>query len=346
MMNMTRNAILLTIALGAMAFTPALAQEEPLPGEGVTVQPAVDTSVAALPFDGIFRLLLGELGYDVQEARALSNPVFYQAVAQGDVDYWANGWFPLQRAQLPPDFDEGASIVGTIIETGGVQGYLVSKDAAEEFDITSLDDFKRSEVKEAFDADGDGRADLTACPPGWGCELVIEHHLDAYDLRDHVNDLKSTYAPAFADVVARHRNGEPVFYYTWGPNFTLLELVPGEDVVWINVPEIDPSEAQEGFEDAMVVEDLEGAVTDPARLGFVVNDINVVANDQFLEENPAAHRLFELVEIPLEDISRMTARITEGEDSADDVRSMAMNWIDENREQVDAWLEEAVAAAQ
>lgn len=23
-----------------------------------------------------------------------------------------------------------------------------------------------------------------ACPPGWGCELVIEHHLDAYDLRE------------------------------------------------------------------------------------------------------------------------------------------------------------------
>ena len=74
-----------------------------------------------------------------------------------------------------------------------MQGYLVSKEAVEKFNITSLDDFKRDEVKKAFDANGDGKADLVACPPGWGCEKVISHPMDVYDMDDHVNAIKAEY---------------------------------------------------------------------------------------------------------------------------------------------------------
>ncbi|MEX2541204.1 MAG: glycine betaine/L-proline ABC transporter substrate-binding protein ProX [Trueperaceae bacterium] len=322
----------------------AVAQDRAMPGDGATVEPGIDVSLSAFPIEAIFRILLEELGYDVGDPATLSNPIFYQGVAQGDIDYWANGWFPLHFAHLPDDFEEQASIVGTIVESGGIQGYLVSKAAAEEYDITSLDDFKRPEVKAAFDDNGDGKADLTACPTGTGCEIVIEYHLDVYDLRDHVNPIKANYTAAFADAVARYRSGEPVFFYTWTPNFTILELVPGEDVVWINVPEIIPTEDQEGLEDAMVVEGLEGAVTDPIQLGFVVNDISAVANNRFLEQNPAARRLFELIEVPLEDISDMSARISEGEDAPGQIESMAADWIAEHQEQVDDWLDEARSA--
>ncbi|NIQ98295.1 MAG: proline/glycine betaine ABC transporter substrate-binding protein ProX, partial [Desulfuromonadales bacterium] len=47
------------------------------------------------------------------------------------------------------------------MKAGGLQGYLVSKREVEKFNIKSLDDFKRPEVKAAFDANGDGKADLT-----------------------------------------------------------------------------------------------------------------------------------------------------------------------------------------
>ncbi|WP_432288488.1 glycine betaine ABC transporter substrate-binding protein [Aminobacter sp. BA135] len=36
--------------------------------------------------------------------------------------------------------------------------------------------------------DGNGKADLYGCEPGWGCERVIEHQLDAYGLRDTVEE--------------------------------------------------------------------------------------------------------------------------------------------------------------
>ena len=335
-----------TIVLAALLATAGLANAGGhLPGEGVTLTPAVATWEDARPVHAIFELILEELGYDLRPAVGLSNPIFYQAVALGDVDFWTSGWFPLHEPQLPAGFSDSASIVGTIAAAGGVQGYLATKTAVEEFGITSLEDFKRPEVKEAFDRTGDGRADMVACPPGWGCEEVIEYHLDLYDLRDHINDSKADYTAGFADALAAYRAGENVLYYTWTPNFTVFQMVPGEDSLWINVPELIPNEAQQGLEEFMVIEGLEGAVTDPAVLGFVANDIRSVANNSFLEANPAVATILELVEISVLDISEMAVRMAEGEDSDAAVRAMAAEWIESNSAQVDAWVEAARAAA-
>ena len=49
-----------------------------------------------------------------------------------------------------------------MVKSGGLQGYLVSKREVEKFNIQSLDDFKRPEVKAAFDSNKDGKADLGA----------------------------------------------------------------------------------------------------------------------------------------------------------------------------------------
>ena len=330
----------------AMVLGTAQAQDAATPGEGVTLSPGLATWDSARPTDAVYRAMLEQLGYEVEASTSLANPIFYQSVAQGDVDYWTDGWFPLHNSQLPENFEQNAKIAGTVAAGGALQGYLVDKASVEEYGITSLDDFKRDEVKEAFDSNGDGMADLVACPPGWGCEIVINHHLDAYDLRDSINPITAAYNASFADALARYNNGEPILFYTWTPNFTTFELVPGEDVEWINVPSIDPTEDQVGLEDAMVISDVEGAVSNPLTMGFIANDIDVVANNAFLEENPAAAKLFEVASIPLEDITEMTARINAGEDSDEDVAAMAQEWISNHQEEVDGWLEEARAAAQ
>lgn len=338
-------ALATTLALaGTTLVGTALAQAD-RPGEGVTVRPAVAGWDDARPIQAIFDHLLEELGYEVEPPVLLDNPIFYASVAQGDIDFWTAGWFPLHDSQLPAGFFDTASIPGTIIPAGGTEGYLVTKWAAEEFGITSLEDFKRPEVKEAFDRNGDGRADLVGCPPGWGCEIVINHHLDVYDLRDHVDASSAAYNAAFADALAAYRAGEPVLYYTWTPNFTVFQMVPGVDSVWINVPEIIPNEAQEGFEEAMVVEGIEGGVTDTVLMGFVASDIETVANNDFLEANPAAAYVLANVQLPLNAVSEMVVRMSEGEDSDAAVAAMAAEWVEANRATVDGWLDGARAAA-
>lgn len=335
--------IILTLAMALGLACTAFAAD--MPGEGTTVKPGRATWTTGFFQEAIYSRALEALGYEVDKAKDLSNPIFYQAVTQGDVDYWANGWFPLHYAQLPDNFDEKAERVGYVAKAGGLSGYLVSKDAVEKFNIQSLEDFKREEVKEAFDANGDGKADLVACPPGWGCEKVISHHLEVYELEDHVNAIQASYPAAMADAIARFQSGDPVFFYTWAPNWTIFKLKPGKDVVWMNVPEIIPSDAQKGFEEQLTMSGVEGAVSDPVKMGFVANDIRVVANKEFLAENPAAKKLFELMSIPLFDIAEQNTKMFDGEDSQRDIERHVDEWIKNNKKTWDGWIAEAAKAA-
>jgi glycine betaine/proline transport system substrate-binding protein len=314
----------------------------PLPGEGVTVQPARATWNTGYFQEAVYSTLLGELGYEIEDHQELDNPLFYQAVANGDVDYWANGWFPLHN-QYRNVFEQGAEIAGTVAASGALEGYLVDMAGAEEFGITTLADFERPEVKEAYDADGNGMADLYACPPGWGCNGVIGFHLDEFGLRDHMDERTANYSVSMGEAVSRYRNGEHIVFYTWTPNWTVNQLVPGTDVVWIEVPE--PAYPEEVAEGALSIPGVEGCVNDPCLMGFPANDINVVANTEFLNENPAAAALFEAVSIPLEDIFRQNNRMNAGENTQEDIDRHAVEWIATNREMVDQWLAQAMEAA-
>jgi glycine betaine/proline transport system substrate-binding protein len=325
-----------------LAPTAAVVAQEP--GEGVSVKPARATWDTGWFQTAVYSKLLEELGYDVQDPTTLDNPIFYQSVAQGDVDFWVNGWFPLHN-DYEDAYSGGAELVGYVAKGGALQGYLVDKESADEMGITNLEDFKKDDVKQAFDADGDGKADMVACPPGWGCELVIEHHMDAYGLRDHINTIKASYSASMADAMARYQQGEPILFYTWTPNWTVGMLAPGEDVVWIEVPEPNLPEAQKQFEDQTTVEGVTGCVEDPCEMGWPANDIRPVVNSAFLEENPAAGKLFEVVQIPLDAIFEQNAKMFEGDDSEEDLERHAEEWIEANRDQVDGWLEEARSAA-
>jgi len=334
---------LLIVAMLCLAI-PAFAAHHN-PGEGIKVQTARATWNTGYFQEALVRAGLQELGYEVENPKELQNPLFYQSVVLGDVDYWANGWFPLHNDQLPRRFDERAEAIGYEVKSGGLQGYLVSKRDVEKYHIKSLDDFKRPEVMKAFDANGDGKADLTACPPGWGCEKVISHHFKAYNLDDYINPIKAGYSASMADTIARFRNDQPIFFYTWAPNWTIFKLKPGQDVMWINVPKIDPTEAQQGSEAKMVASGIEGAVSDPIKLGFVVNDIRIVANKQFLNQNPAAQKFFELFSLPLIDINEQNAKMENGEKSQEDIERHAQEWIANNKKTWDNWLDAARKAA-
>ncbi|MBT8361083.1 MAG: glycine betaine/L-proline ABC transporter substrate-binding protein ProX [Desulfobacterales bacterium] len=339
--------IVVGISLTAIIFTGAvLAQADGhKPGAGVKVKPARATWNTGFFQEALVRRGLGELGYDVNKPKDLQNPIFYKTVSLGDVDYWTNGWFPNHDGQLPKGFYDKAEKVGYVVKAGGLQGYLVSKKHVEEFNIKSLDDFKRDEVKKAFDKNNDGKADLTACPPGWGCEQVIAHHMKVYDLDDHINPVKAAYEAGMASTLAEFKDGEPAFFYTWAPNWTIFKLKPGTDVMWINVPEIMPKESQMAGKDRMEVGGIEGAVSDPVKLGFVVSDIQVVANKKFTAENPAARKFFEIFNLPLSTINEQNTKMNEGEKSQKDIERHVDEWIAKNQDTWNSWLEEARKAA-
>ena len=336
---------LLVLTLGLMLIAPPAMAAHHLPGQGVTVQPARATWNTGFFQEALVRRGLETLGYKVKTPKDLQNPIFYNSVALGDVDYWTNGWFPNHDSQLPKNFYDKADKYGYVAKAGGLQGYLVSKREVDKYNIQSLDDFKRDDVKKAFDSNGDGKADLTACPPGWGCENVIAHHMKVYDLDAHINPVKASYEAGMASALGAYKSGEPIFFYTWAPNWTIFKLKPGKDVMWINVPKIIPKESQKPAEERMTVSGIEGAVSDPVKLGFVVSDIRIVANKKFIGKNPAAKKFFEVLTIPLLDINAQNTRMNEGEKSQKDIERHVDEWIAGNQAQWDGWLEEARKAA-
>ncbi|MCC5812445.1 MAG: glycine betaine/L-proline ABC transporter substrate-binding protein ProX [Ectothiorhodospiraceae bacterium] len=329
-------SVLAALALGTVVGTTHANER---PGEGVTVQPAVATWTSAIPVSWVFVELLEELGYSVQNPISLSNPVAYLAISEGDAHYWPNGWFPLHDPQLPDNFQDAATLFEPHCTACGIQGYLVDTASVENHDITGIEDFKRDEVRAAFDATGDGKADLFGCPPGWGCHEGINAMLDKFELHDDINHVDAGYAANFAEALSRIEAGEPALYYTWGPSAWLLALVPGEDVMWVNAPGIVEDDAERA-------EGVEGAVTDPIDMGFVAADIQVAANNDFLEDNPAAAELFRQVRLPLVWISEVDKAMNEEDLTDAEVRPLVAEWIADNRNEVDAWLEAARAAAQ
>ena len=333
-----------SLAAAAMIALPASAGAAELPGDGKTVNLARASWDTGWFQTEIYKQALQDLGYDVEGPTTLDNPPFYQALSQDDVDLWVNGWFPMHN-QYEDTFEGKAEKVGYVAKGGALQGYLIDKKTAEEHGITSLEDFKKEEIRKLFDSDGNGKAEMVACPPGWSCELVISHHLDAYGLRDHIEPIKAGYSASMGDAIAQYKNGEPIFFYTWTPNWTVGMLKPGKDVVWLEVDHADLPEEQKELEDATELSGVTGCVDDPCQMGWPANDIRPVASTNFLEENPAVEKLLEVASIPIQDIFAQNATMNNGEDAAEDLERHADEWISENQETYDKWIAQAKQAA-
>ncbi len=321
-------ATALTLSLAA---TPLWANDTP--GAGVTVRPIMAPSLEETFQHRILFHALKDLGYTVADPQEVEYQTIFLALGAGDGDFTGVAWNTLHDAFFQEaGGDKVLTKVGTLIE-GALQGYLVDK-ASYDSGITDISMLKDPKVAAHFDADGDGKADLAGCVPGWGCELVIEHELTEYGLRDTVTHNQGSYNAIIADTIARHANGEPILYYTWTPYWVSGAMIPGKDVEWLSVPYTSLPDGAAG--DTMY---------DGKNLGFAVDSIRVVARNDFLAANPAAAKLFELATININDISAENKQIADGEDSSDAIDGHVTAWIAAHQAEYDGWLAAARAAA-
>ncbi len=322
----------LALVLGsALLATPLIAGD--MPGEGVTVRPVTGTSVDESWQHKIIYRALGDLGYSVADPQQVEYQTIHLALGSGDADFTAVHWDVLHHAFFEESGGDAVLEKVGMLAEGALQGYLVNK-AAYDAGITSLGDLKDPAIAATFDIDGNGTADLAGCVPGWGCERVIEHHLTEFDLRDTVTHNQGAYQAIIGETIARHGEGKNVLYYTWTPLFLHGILVPGKDVEWLAVPYSSLPDGQTG-----------NTSFNGKEVGFAVDNIRIVARDDFLAANPAAAKLFEVAKIDINDISAESLRITNGEDSDADVDRHVDEWIAANQAEYDSWLAAARAAA-
>ena len=307
-----------------------------LPGKGTVVQP-LKSSIAEETFQTLLVMrALERLGYEIKPIKEIEYAAGHIAIANGDATFMADHWDPLHT-----DFYEkagaGAKIYREgVYSPGALQGYLIDKKTADAYKITNIAQFKDPKVAKLFDANGDGKADLTGCTPGWGCEQVIEHHLDAYGLRDKITHNQGSYSAIIADAIARYKQGEPIFYYTWTPYWVSGVLVPGKDVVWLQVPFSSlPGERK----------DVDTTLPDGSNYGFQANSQRIIANREFAEAHSDAAKLFSIMRVSINDISAQNLRMRDGEDSEKAIERHADAWIRANQKRFDGWIKAAMEAA-
>ncbi|MEF1312135.1 glycine betaine/L-proline ABC transporter substrate-binding protein ProX, partial [Vibrio mytili] len=215
MINSWKNALTIG-ALSTMAFSTYSVAED-LPGKGVSVQP-VQSTVAEETFQTlIVNRALEELGYDVKPTKEVDYNVAYTSIAEGDATFLAVYWYPLHSGKYEMAGGDDKFFTKGEYISGAAQGYLIDKKTAEKYNITNIGQLKDPKIAKLFDANDDGKADLTGCNPGWGCEMVIEHQLDSFGLRDTVTHNQGNYAAIIADTISRYKKGDPILYYTWTP---------------------------------------------------------------------------------------------------------------------------------
>lgn len=327
---------ILTTVVAVSATLSSAAWAEKLPGEGISVQP-IQSTVAEETFQTlIVNKAMQALGYTVKPSKEVDYNVAYTSIAAGDATYLTVNWAPLHNAKYSAaGGNEKFYRKGEYI-AGAAQGYLIDKKTAEKYHITNIGQLKDPKIAKLFDANDDGKADLTGCNPGWGCESVIEHQLDAFGLRDTVSHNQGNYSAIIADTIARYKKGDSVFYYTWTPYWVSGVLVPGKDVVWLEVP----FSALPGKR-----ESTDTRLSNGKNYGFEMNSMRIIANKKFADENPAAAKLFALMKLNINDVSAENMMMSTGANKPKDIEAHANGWIKAHQKEFDAWIESAKQAA-
>ena len=323
-------ALGLTVGLTLGLLMPVSEASEP--GAGKEIQPmGVGRPDQAMIYE-VLKTGLEKLGYKVKPNLTGSYPVAHLTVGQGDADYTAVHWDGLHKAYYEKSGGDEKLIRLGPMYTEALQGYFIDKKTADKYGITKLEQFKSPEIRKLFDTDGDGKANMTACNPGWGCERVINHHMKVYEMEGYIHQDKGQYFALMANTVANYKEGKPVFFYAWTPAWMLASLEPNKDVVWIEVP-FTSLPGERAAKDT--------TLADGRNPGFVANNNYILANRKFTKENPAAAKFLSLVKIPLSDLNAMTLKVYKGEKTPEDTKRFAKDWIGQNQAAFDSWLEAA-----
>ena len=298
---------------------------------------ALKSSIAEETFQMlIVNEVLEKMGHEVVSSNDVNYDIAYQTIASNanseDVYFLASMWDPLHNGKLKALGGDKKLVKYDKFISNCAQGYLVDKKTADKYNIKYYNDLKKPEIAKLFDINGNGKADLTGCNAGWGCEKVIEHQLDAYGLRDTVEHNQGEYSALLANTIANYKTGKPILYYTWTPYWVSGKLVPGKDVTFLQVTHsANPNSSST-------------KLSNGADYGFNINDQRIVSNASVKTNHKDIAKLFDIIKIDVNDISGQNMLMANGQNKEKDIQNHAKKWLEINKEKVNAWIKEAKAA--
>lgn len=280
--------------------------------------------------------ILEKMGHEITSTNDVNYDIAFQTIANNanseDVYFLASMWDPLHNSKLEALGGDKNIVTYDKFISNCAQGYLIDKKTADKYNIKYYNDLEKPEIAKLFDTDGNGKANLTGCNAGWGCEKVIEHQLDAYNLRATVEHNQGEYSALIANTIANYKTGKPILYYTWTPYWVSGKLVPGKDVVFLQVthsanPNTPSTKLSNG-----------------ADYGFNINNQRIASNASVKTKHKDIAKLFDIIKLDVNDISGQNMLMANGQNKEKDIERHAKLWLEKNSAKVDAWIKEAKAA--
>lgn len=318
----------------SLCLVSAASWAESLPGAGKTVQP-VQSSVQEETFQTLLvSKALERLGYEVEPIKQASYNVAFTTVANGDSTFMADSWEPNQVEKYRHAGGDKVFYRKGIYIPNSAQGYMIDKKTADKYHITDISQLSDPKLARLFDQDGDGKADIASCDPGWACSDIIDYQIQKFGLKDTVSATSGNYSAIIANTIARYKSGKPVLYYAWSPYWVSGVLVPGKDVVWLQVP----------FSAIPGQPDADTSLANGKNYGFQMNNQRIIANKKWAKANPAAAKLFAIMRLNVNDISSQNMMMRQGQSSDTDIERHVEAWIRGHQQIFNHWLEVAKAA--
>ena len=151
-------------------------------------------------------------------------------------------------------------------------------------------------------------------------------------MRGVVEHNQGEYSALIANTIANYKTGKSILYYTWTPYWVSGKLVPGKDVVFLQVTHsANPNTTSTKLPNG-------------ADYGFNVNHQKIVANASVKTENKDIAKLFDIIKINVNDISGQNMLMSNGQNKEKDIQRHVQSWLKTNSAKVDAWIKEAKAA--
>lgn len=340
-----------------------------LPGEGITVNMGRANWSTGYVHAQILHDLMEELGYEVSSPadQEFAPDLGYQTMAVGDMDFWANSWYPGHLSWWEGDLPDGTSvgdnlerIEGSGLPAAGLQGLLITRSWAEDNGIGTIEDINDNpELIAALDSDGNGLGEIFGCPEDWTCDDIIASQI-AFGGWDNIEQVQAGYDAMFADFLTRVNAEEPAIMYTWAPTQYLAQAIPGQNVLWLSQESVLDDSNPLGREGGESYSQFDingnpgftalGAETctqgpEGCQTGWVGADIEVTVNADFISDKPAARALFEAFNPPIIDVAILDQMRAAGDGSQADVERLAAQWITDNRGLADEWVGAGLAAS-
>ena len=280
--------------------------------------------------------MLKKMGYEIEGIKDVNYDIAYQTISSNansdDVYFLASVWDPLHNEKIAALGGDKKILISSDFISNCAQGYLIDKKTADKYNIKYYNDLKKPEIAKLFDTNGNGKANLSGCNAGWGCEKVIEHQLDAYDMRGTVEHDQGEYSALIANTLANYKTGKSILYYTWTPYWVSGKLVPGKDVVFLQVTHsASPNSAST-------------KLANGADYGFNINNQKIATNASVKTKHKDIAKLFDIIEIDVNDISGQNMLMANGQNKQKDIKRHVQTWLEKNKTKVDAWIKEAKAA--